>query len=404
MHTWQAGRLRLSHYTAWGDGYSAGMSQAGWSPGGTLGLRAASQQYAFPALLARQLVQVDSSVAFLQYLAPGQGSGYYAFGDFIPGSCEEQSPSVLLQLRFPEEDWADPPLLLPDNFGLPGLRVSQLDEPVAALSSPFAQRLGLQGSYRDAAAAYGEAFATVWLGLNDVLPYALRGAAAAAHRPTRPAAFARGYARFLRALIGARAEPVRLVVGNLPDVTTFPYFHALPTRYAFAEDCDRRTRLIYFQPDPDLPAVPAQTTDHILLSAEAELGRGLGLSAGNPLPDEMVLDAGEAQSLRDLTRAYNRSIDSIARRLNDSLEYTAVAVADLHQHFEHLHQGTVVDGVELSTRYLEGNVFSTDGRYLSPKGNASAANVFLRAINEVEEWGSSLPLLDLPAYPGVQYP
>jgi hypothetical protein len=72
----------------------------------------------------------------------------------------------------------------------------------------------------------GGTFFMMWLGSDDVLKYALRGAiddpnATGANDMTPVAAFGPSYTGALNALLGASAKGV---VANIPDITSIPYF------------------------------------------------------------------------------------------------------------------------------------------------------------------------------------
>ncbi|MEM9936573.1 MAG: G-D-S-L family lipolytic protein, partial [Bacteroidota bacterium] len=60
------------------------------------------------------------------------------------------------------------------------------------------------------------------------------------------------------------------------------------------------------------------------------------------------------------------------------------------------------DGIELNNQYINGGVFSLDGLYFTPRGNAFAANIFIEYMNAT--FSASIPLISLADYPAVFFP
>jgi hypothetical protein len=71
-----------------------------------------------------------------------------------------------------------------------------------------------------------------------------------------------------------------------------------------------------------------------------------------------------------------------------------VALADVAAVFEDISQnGVVLGGIQFTTEFLVGGLFSYDGIHPSPLGAALVANSFIEAINTT--YGGEIPLLDL---------
>jgi hypothetical protein len=64
--------------------------------------------------------------------------------------------------------------------------------------------------------------------------------------------------------------------------------------------------------------------------------------------------------------------------------------------------GLVEQGVQLSSAYISGGIFSLDGVHLTPRGYAIVANGFISAINA--KYGSTIPPVDISNYNGVKFP
>ena len=64
--------------------------------------------------------------------------------------------------------------------------------------------------------------------------------------------------------------------------------------------------------------------------------------------------------------------------------------------------GIATSGVNNTTAYITGNLFSLDGVHPTPRGYAVIANELLRIIND--QYGATLPLVDPGQYRGVKLP
>ena len=128
--------IDTSRYLAVGDTYTAGQSNGG--------LTRASQEYSFPNLLARQFSRANPATAFTQPLIEGSGSGYLALLDFtttgLPRVRRVAGQAVLPNPVINPTACGGPDTLrllarsasaatLPQNLGVPGLLLSQLETP-----------------------------------------------------------------------------------------------------------------------------------------------------------------------------------------------------------------------------------------------------------------------------------
>jgi hypothetical protein len=119
-----------------------------------------------------------------------------------------------------------------NNFAVPGIILGQALTPLTggpASSNPaynpyyarFASNPGSSTILGDAIAAQGS-FYLFWLGINDVLGYAITGASGAIPL-TSESDFATQYNGALGTILGT-LPTAKGVAGNIPDVTIFPYF------------------------------------------------------------------------------------------------------------------------------------------------------------------------------------
>src|SRR5258707_11005122 len=95
---------------------------------------------------------------------------------------------------------------------------------------------------------------------------------------------------------------------------------------------------------------------------------------GAPLPDSVVLSAGEVATIRTATARFN---DIIAAQA----EACQAALVDIHAFLNSIKQrGLVVHGQRLTADFL-GGIFSLDGIHPTNTGAAVTANEFIHALN-----------------------
>ncbi len=149
-------------------------------------------------------------------------------------------------------------------------------------------------------------------------------------------------------------------------------------------------------------------SDFILLPAQQGLltptnfANGLGFVNPTtfqpfPFPDWAVLDEQETGFVRNATNFYNAKIRAVAQAKN-------LALVDADALFNQIIRNRSIDGVQVSTDFISGGLFSLDGVHLTPKGYAIVANQIIKAINA--KYGTSIPLIDINArnIRGVLFP
>lgn len=224
-------------------------------------------------------------------------------------------------------------------------------------------------------------FATVWLGVEDVLR-------SVQSSPQNPATPPEEFAAALREIVGSLAGAgARGAVANVPDPLTFSYFvphrelrRSLrqnrrddPATASRDETCRRVPGaglvILYGVPRG---AYVARTQNAFQLIRAMEDGQPPGIATR--LPSNEVVKPPEARRVRATVRRYNREVSRIAAE-ND---WALVDVAALFERWRR--EGADVSGRRLTTGFL-GGLFDADGRHLSPTGHALVAAEFLRAID-----------------------
>ena len=370
------------------------------------------------------------------FSVPSQLSGLVGMEDFFqplvadPGFAvaEEEGGRLTLSSAFPPVIDRLPrggPPLLPDlgqpynNLAVPGaLAAEALGARSGATSitgNPFYDLiLRDRGTFAEQAAELDATLALVWLGTADVLGYAEVGGddALALGLPTSPAS----YAGIMGALLdGVRAVTAGGAVFNVPDVTRFPFFHAVPTVVIDPLTGDPVLITIFervvnpvtgdtltVQRQVPVPLIgpdgPLGPGDLVTLDADSLIAAGMGIpveldGTGEPLPDRVVLDVSEQFLVRETVDGYNLALDQLAGE-------RGFALVDVHGLVETLaEEGIVSDGVLLTSAWLTGQAFSLDGTTLTPKGYGLVTNRLADALNG--RYGSRLPHVRTAILPGI---
>ncbi|HVS03155.1 MAG TPA: SGNH/GDSL hydrolase family protein [Thermoanaerobaculia bacterium] len=279
-----------------------------------------------------------------------------------------------------------------DNLSIPGADACELLQRTSDAGGMFdlvLRRLGFTAV--EQALALSPTFVYLWAGSNDVLGAAVSGRVIDGVTLTQAAPFE----ACLRTMVGALAAGgAGGVLGNIADVPAIPFVTTIPP--VVVNPATGQPVLINGQPVFLIgPAGPLTPADFVLLPASALLAQGIGIpmalgGTGQPLPDAAVLDASEVSAIRARTAELNAIIAAVAGDIG-------WALADIEAFFEDVKDdGYRVGGVDFTTDFLVGGVFSFDGVHPTDLGYAVAANVFLAAINE--HYDARIPPVDLSPF------
>ncbi|HUF89422.1 MAG TPA: SGNH/GDSL hydrolase family protein [Gemmatimonadota bacterium] len=285
------------------------------------------------------------------------------------------------------------------NLGVPGaLAVEALDARSRATSrtdNPFFDFvLRGRGTWAEQVAERDATFVTVWLGNNDVLGYVTSGGEAEGFL-TPAGEFATAYGELIARLLETTD---RIVLLNVAPVTVVPYLSAVPNVVV-----DPATLEPIPGPDgmpvPLLgPAGPLAPGDQVTFDAIEAILEGVGVpvdlgGTGEPLPGEVVLDAGEQAVARATIAAYNQAIAQTAAE-------HGLAVVDVHAIVSAIDaNGLDIDGERLTTDFVVGGLFSLDGIHPTCKGYGVVANALIDVIGA--RYGEALPRVSIATLPGV---
>jgi len=270
---------------------------------------------------------------------------------------------------------------------------------------------------------------TCWIGNNDVLGYATSGG----FSPSAPTG-APTFDVLYRALADSlKSLNTKVVVANIPDVTSIPFFNTIGPKVALGTPWKAKgIPGLFYQKHGATAYDPTAMADSASLlkgivdltlpagSFAAFLGDTTGAAwtaiAGylkipvayvkpafvvtaypfgfhplNPIPDVLVLDASEIAAAQTATLKFNTSIDTIARN-------RGFAVVNINSFFNQIRArdftgGTYYGGINFTTGYITGGLFSLDGVHPTNHAHAIIANEFIKVINA--KWGGSIPLVDV---------
>ena len=332
-----------------------------------------------------------------------------------------------------------------NNMGIPGAKSFHLGVPGYGALNPYFGRMASSPGATvlgDALAQSPTFFTLSEIGGNDVLGYATSGGAGVdqtgnfnpatygGNDITDPNVFASVFSDMTNALTSNGAKGV---VGNVPYVTSLPYFTTVPHNpipldagtagalnagyapynggllvaqsYAMIDAAEVAKRTINFVEgqnavvivDEDLTdlsalGIPsyrqATANDLLVLTSSSFIGTLADPSnpnsvngVGVPLANQWVLTDTEQAKVKTATDAYNMTIEAVAAA-NPNL-----ALVDLFGFLQEASTGIQFDEYVMNTSLVMGGLVSLDGVHLTGRGYALMANKILAAMDA--EFGSN---------------
>ena len=389
------GSIDASVFVAVGSNYTAGMQSGALFEEG--------QMYSFPNLIATRL-----NTPFVQPLMPYPGTGELRIlQSLTPPTVGAKNPSQ----TNPTNVQHPAPF---NNLGIPlGIMADAVDEsPImdraTSRGNPFyvmvmRNQAAFGNSLVDQAIKLNPTIMTFWLGYNDVLAYAMSGGIRGTNRGldgnppgTHPTEYAE-FGKFVKAAfakIKAGLPNTKVVVGNIPNPTDMPYFTTVPRKLPNSAKPDQPYSIYYRNNAGNVTTVGP--TEYALLTAQAQLAQGIGLTPSNPLPSAFVLDEAEYSIMIGAVTAYNNLIYTEAL-------LQGFALVDMNKFFSDIKTtGYRIAGENYTSGFITGGVFSLDGVNLSARGNALAANRFIEVMNQA--WGANIHFVQMNNIPGIAIP
>ncbi|MEM6629983.1 MAG: hypothetical protein AAF694_09950 [Bacteroidota bacterium] len=400
-----SGALSIDRYVSIGDAYSVGATNGG--------IYRAGQEYSYPNLLAGQLREVQP-LPFNQAYLGMNGTGYLTLARVRESACSDQLlvPTLVRESEDQslfENISTSAPF---HNLAIPELDMGTVLEENLGATNPFFNRMIPEGgnfSYADLIEQVQAKLYTVWVGLEMAWSFARNGHP----KDSIGSDVVETFGSNLDTLISKiyRTQPqTTVLIGDIPDVTTFPFFTTVSHVYTDTLTCNMQPIYIQVETTPGTMRVrEAEDADRILLSANAmigipvEGGGFLGLSEDFPLPDSLVLDQTEVQRVRSFIGGANQRIQERVSFYRESKPFPyQVKRVNLSQKLNNALQGQTLAGLDVSATYLTGGLFSIDGYTFSPRGNTLIANFIIEEINESFE--AQVPPLNIADFEGVVFP
>lgn len=314
-----------------------------------------------------------------------------------------------------------------NNIAVPGVKSFHFFFDQLAIVNPYYGRFAPDNTTPliNLTAGIDASFFTLWVGGNDFLSYA--GAGGASDSLTNPMVFALSYDNIVKACIQNKPgeyDQAQGAVANIPDIMSAPFFTLMSGKIPYnsmvltADEAAGLTMLYTAYGYPDFvfeegpnPFVVENSDgtwgrmtadDLFLMTLPSDSMQCNGMGVANPvtltpfpIPHKYILDKAEIADVRDHVDQYNAII------YDASVTYN-LAFVDMKQVMKDLETGITMDGVNLSTTFVQGNVFSLDGIHSTPMGSALTAYYFIEAINNT--YGASIPQVNITDYGAVVYP
>ncbi len=310
-----------------------------------------------------------------------------------------------------------------NNMGVPGAKATTTIYPGygnpthgSGNFNPFFTRMAsnpLTASILQDAMAQNPTFFTLFIGSNDVLLYALAGAADDNITPSAGPAGV-GFDASIDAIAGTLvSHGAKGAIANIPDITSLPYFTTVPynglvltsqvqvnglnAAYAPLGITFNLGQNGFIIEDAASPAGFRQIKagEFVLLTVPQDSLKCKQWGSVKPIPDEYVLTATEAGQIKTAITNYNTKIKAVVGTYG-------LAFVDVNAFLAQAEKGITYNGINLNTEFVTGGAFSLDGVHLTPIGNALLANEFIKSINIT--YKSTLPLIDATKYSGVKFP
>lgn len=407
-----SGKADFSRFVTIGNSLTAGYQSSA--------LYESSQMYSIGNMIAQQ-----TGTDFVQPVISDPGLGgqlkIVSLDPFVTTQVQDQG--TLTNLAYDKAY---------NNLGIPGIVLADITQSSTQNSyshSPFIDLvLRGRGTQLEQALSLQPTMISFWLGNNDVLGFATSGGFSPA-APTDANTFGFLYRQVTDALAASGAK---VVVANIPDVTAIPFFTTVGPMFVQSLQ-GTPVQGFYYQKHGQYTGSAAsisQLTDYSILftlisqSYLAYFGRpsgkfyrdhgvditplitfgildttqAFGASEKNPIPDALVLDTDEIQTAKQATASFNTSIAAAVSRHSSQF-----ALADINHLLNMVRAsdasgGTELYGVNFSTMFVTGGLFSLDGVHPTSRGYAVIANEFLKAVNN--KFNSNYPMIDVTTIPG----
>ena len=429
-HVVDAGTADFTKFIAIGDGHAAGYMDDGLSLGG--------QKNSLGAILQQQLMMVGAPAIEMPWMSDQDiGLNVNGLSRLILGyktDCQGNNSLSPVRYSLQGETAAFSTSAYNSskkytNFGVPGLRmIDMVSTAFGNINLPqhnafFARmskdQFNLPGSGNYSSVQENifdggyPTFCSIYLGIEDVLPYARSGAT---QNPMSPLAgfpgvgFEESLTQLCEQLY---AQNVKAVIATIPNISDWPFFNTIPYNGLTLDEEKAASLNQIYNPigisfvvganpfmvlDPNAgmfgvrPAVPGEK---ILLTAPLDSVKCNQMGSIFPFRNEFVLTTDELATIQLRIEAFN----AVIRQKATTYGFALVETGDF---YDKLTTGFTYNGASLSAKFVSGGAFSLDGIHLNPRGNALLANEFIKAINK--KFTAKIPLINALNYNAILFP
>lgn len=160
-------------------------------------------------------------------------------------------------------------------------------------------------------------------------------------------------------------------------------------------DIIRRLVFTFVLPPPFDQLPKEQLISSVWIKSGLDTTKPFGVHPQNPIPDVFVLNPNESARAKAAVANFNQIIQNLATA-------NGFGYVDANKFLGGITKGAYYDAISTNTAFISGGVFSLDGVHLTPRGNALAANEFIKAINAA--YNTKIPILNPGQYKGVIFP
>lgn len=385
-----------------------------------------AQSNSIPAILATRFAFAGGGAFNQPLVNPGVGIGNLGNSKYVlqivPDPCSTGTVVLPMPIASTGDNsnfnWLGNSIPF-NNLSVPNTRLKNLTnqsygDPSPFLGNPLYARFASNPS---SSTITGDAllviptFVMVWMGMEDVYNYARTGGDQGGDSISNAANFDLLYNNLIVELTSLQGKGVVL---NIPSLHSFPFF----TRIGYnsllltAQQAAQLTALYagvdstitfhegynnYVIADPAVPSGRRQIEagEYILSSTPLDSINCQGWGTTLPIPGRYVLDAQEVTKIKNAIISFNSTITMAAAT-------NGLVVADIQSSLNKMENGMIFNGVNYSTEYLTGGIFSTDGFHFSQRGSAIVANEVVKTINNY--YNSKIPQVDVNSFDGIVFP
>jgi hypothetical protein len=406
------GDADITKYIALGGGYSAGYADNA--------LHLDNQKMSFPTIIANRFSTAGGGDFTQPLVNSGNGLGLDNNAklklQLVSSSCNDPYVNAVAVDTIGDLSntaWIGAAVRY-QNMSVPGARITDLNKQQFGDPSPFVGNIFYarfainpgQSTVIGDALVQSPTFYTAWIGMEDIYGFAVGGGNQGNDSITDISVFEDDLTNLLSSFtsIGAKGA-----IATIPEINTIPFFAAIPWN-GLILDASKAQSLtaayaginpnITFQEGANGFVVSDATEPsglRQLISGELVLFTNAidsiicaGLGSTVPIPASKYLDMQEVTTINNAIASYNNIIRTLATD-------NELAVADMVTLFRSFGNGIQFGGANYTNGYIYDSVFSSDGLFPNPRGNAFIANAFIRAINET--FGAKIPEADVNSYP-----